>query len=193
MSSASELRTLLETATIYEVVGYSDRNYLIFWFKDGSVCAARKRRSDSKAAARIELGVTKAFLDDCGVAEFRGTTYQKGTELLRQLQEGTAKVEATERQNTAQARVGRARSKYKPLQSFLQSVGPSESELTLSFSRIEDILGAPLPQSARKHRAWWSNPSSTDYHRHARAWLESGWRVDGVDQQEEWVRFRRMM
>jgi hypothetical protein len=86
MSSASDFRVMAQTATAYKVLGQSGASYVIFWFDDGSVCAARQLPSGNKAAARLEFGATKPCLDDCGTADFAGTTYQKGTELLKRLE-----------------------------------------------------------------------------------------------------------
>lgn len=191
MSSASDFRTKVQAATVYEVLGKSGASYLVFWFRDGSVCAARKLPSGNRAAARLEFGETKPCLDDCGVADFAGTTYQKGTELLRRLERVEAATATVRHGALIHDPTGGRMSKYEPLRHFLENVETGVSELTLSFGQIESILAARLPPSARKHRAWWSNPSSPDYHPNARAWLSAGWRVDGVDQREERVRFRR--
>jgi hypothetical protein len=82
--------------------------------------------------------------------------------------------------------------KYDPLRAFLESTASDISETALSFRKIEVILGSSLPPSARKHRAWWANPSSPYDHPYAQAWLAAGWEVDTVDQRAEWVRFRRL-
>jgi hypothetical protein len=88
MSMASDFKDATRSArAIYEVVGQSGVSYVIFWFDDDSVCAAQKLPTDNKAAARLEFGTTKPCLDDCGVDDFSGTTYQKGTELLRRIKE----------------------------------------------------------------------------------------------------------
>jgi len=87
MSLASDFRNQAQAATVYEVLGESGATYLFFWFKDGSVCAARKHPSSTSASARWEFGATKPCLDDCGLENYPGTTYQKGAELLRRLQE----------------------------------------------------------------------------------------------------------
>jgi hypothetical protein len=42
----------------------------------------------------------------------------------------------------------------------------------LSLAEIEQIIGQPLPPSARRHRAWWANERSGS-HVHARSWLEA--------------------
>lgn len=88
MSAASNFREKAQaTKVIYQVLGHSGASYIIFWFDDGSVCAARPVPSGNLAAARLEFGATKPILDDCGVADFEGTTYQKGTELLKRLEQ----------------------------------------------------------------------------------------------------------
>ena len=83
-------------------------------------------------------------------------------------------------------------SKYNPLRIFLENAPSAVSEMTLSFQQVESILGFVLPPSARRHRAWWANPSSPQDHPYAQAWLAAGGKVDTVDQQAEWVRFRRV-
>ncbi len=47
---------------------------------------------------------------------------------------------------------------------------------TLTFGRIEEIIGASLPPSARRHRAWWANDET---HPQARSWMRAGWSSDG--------------
>lgn len=87
MSHASDVKDLAADATIYEVTGMSGALYVIFWFPDGSVCAARRLPSpNNRASARLEFLETKEVLDDCGVADFEGSTYQKGRELLRRIE-----------------------------------------------------------------------------------------------------------
>jgi hypothetical protein len=68
--------------------------------------------------------------------------------------------------------------KYAPLGRYLASVG--EESATLSFGRIESILGTSLPRSAATHRAWWDNEVRGS-HVQARAWLREGWRVAEVN------------
>ena len=79
-------------------------------------------------------------------------------------------------------------SKYVPLNEHLYSMA-AESVL-LTFSQIEEILGAPLPQSARKHAAWWANNPTG--HSHCRAWFDAGWRSQKVDLVSETVEFVRV-
>jgi antitoxin HicB len=80
-------------------------------------------------------------------------------------------------------------SKYLPLQVYLSAVSHAASDVQLSFAEIEQIMDARLPPSAHNHREWWSNHAGS--HVQARAWLEAGWEVEGVDQEAQTVRFQR--
>ena len=81
---------------------------------------------------------------------------------------------------------------YDPLRVFLENAAADVSEMKLTFQQVETILRFRLRPSARKHRAWWANPSTPHNHPYAQAWLAAGWKVDAVDQRDEWVRFRRL-
>ncbi len=83
-------------------------------------------------------------------------------------------------------------SKYDPLGDFLKHRGLYFEEVTLTFEEIEALLGFNLPPSARRYRAWWANSGSPEQHSHAQTWLAAGWKVEAVDQVEEWVRLRRL-
>lgn len=54
-----------------------------------------------------------------------------------------------------------------------------------SFSDVERVLGTPMPESARKHRAWWAN----DGYAQSAAWLAAGWKTTNVDMANEKVTF----
>jgi len=87
MSSASDFKKMANAATVYEVTGKSGAVYVFFWFLDFSVCAARRLPAENaRASARLEFQDTKPCLDDCGLEDFEGTTYQKGRELLRRIE-----------------------------------------------------------------------------------------------------------
>jgi hypothetical protein len=68
-------------------------------------------------------------------------------------------------------------SKYEGLRRRLES--ESASEIAMSFGEIESLLGFPLPPSARRHRAFWSN--NADNNVMTRAWREAGFRAARVD------------
>jgi hypothetical protein len=88
MSTSSDFKKKARQAKeIYELIGESGASYTVFWFEDGSVCGAKKIATEKRAAAKLDFGIsTKGCLDDCGMADFEGTTYQKGAELLARLQ-----------------------------------------------------------------------------------------------------------
>lgn len=85
------------------------------------------------------------------------------------------------------------RSKYELLQNFLSSQSAGTSEITLTFSQIEDILKSRLPESAYRHQAWWANQSDVSTRTQTKAWINAGFKVDGLYQEREkgWVRFVR--
>ena len=90
MSQASDLGEIAKTAkAVYELIGASGASYVIFWFPDHSVIAARRLPSpNNQASAHFTFGVnTKDVLDDCGMSDFEGTTYQKGRELLKRIEQ----------------------------------------------------------------------------------------------------------
>ena len=76
--------------------------------------------------------------------------------------------------------------KYDPLERYLSA--QPEYGCTLTFSQIEEIIGAPLPASARRHRSWWGNDST---HVQAQTWMGAGWTTDPPRLDEEMVLFRR--
>ena len=67
-----------------------------------------------------------------------------------------------------------ARSKYLALGQFLAAQPPAVQAVTLTFTEIERIIGAPLPTSARGWSRWSNAPRTNPP---ARAWLHVGWRV----------------
>lgn len=78
-------------------------------------------------------------------------------------------------------------SKYDPLQSHLKEL--PGSQLPMTFSEVERVLGFPLPPSARSHPAWWSNNRGTNVA--VKAWRDAGWRTSRVSIPEERVTFVR--
>ena len=77
-------------------------------------------------------------------------------------------------------------SKYQPLQNYLRS--SKEGEVILAFQEIEEILNKKLPKSARTQRSWWSNCSGM---LHALAWMQTDYRVENVDLEQETITFRQ--
>lgn len=80
-------------------------------------------------------------------------------------------------------------SKYAALQHFLKNTPASQVPMT--FAEIEKVIGAPLPASSRKHRAWWSNNPTNNVMTYA--WLEAGFESADVDIASERLIFRRRL
>jgi hypothetical protein len=77
--------------------------------------------------------------------------------------------------------------KYQPLSEFLKKQAGSEVRLT--FSQIERIIGQKLPPKAQHHRAWWSNSASNSVL--TKAWLDAGFRSEQVDLEGRKLLFRK--
>ena len=76
--------------------------------------------------------------------------------------------------------------KYDPLFEFLCRSG--DGPIELSFDEIERLVG-PLPASASKYPAWWSNEAAGGRHVQSHAWLNAGREVESVDRGRRRVRF----
>ena len=70
--------------------------------------------------------------------------------------------------------------KYAPLARYLMAL--SVDAVTLTLGEVEQIVGAPLPVSARSVM-FWSNHAPTPQ---ARAWLGVGWRT-ARSSRRQWV------
>jgi len=79
-------------------------------------------------------------------------------------------------------------SKYAPLGAYLKSRGTTE--VPMSFSDIEAVIGAPLPPKAVNHPAWWSNNTSNNTM--TQIWLDAGFRTERVDIGARRLTFRRV-
>lgn len=78
-------------------------------------------------------------------------------------------------------------SKYDRLGEHLSGLDRSDSH-TLSFERIEAILGSTLPKSARDYQAWWANQVGGG-HVQANAWLDNGWHTEQLSLARRQVTF----
>jgi len=79
-------------------------------------------------------------------------------------------------------------SKYDRLGGLLREQPAGVRELRMSMDEIDDVLGTPLPPTARVDRPWWANTLQSN---HARHWLDAGWRAGRVDLAEGIVTFVR--
>ncbi|HEY8616237.1 DUF7662 domain-containing protein [Phenylobacterium sp.] len=75
-------------------------------------------------------------------------------------------------------------SKYQPLSERL--AGHEGPEWRASFAEIEEVLGFPLPKTARSGKTWWSGEDKP----HARAWTQHGFAAE-PDHAAGHVTFRR--
>ena len=76
--------------------------------------------------------------------------------------------------------------KYEPLTAFLNR--QERPSIRMSFPRLEEIIAAPLPPSARDDRTWWGNTVNRTRVQ-AHAWLNAGWEVKEVNLAQEVVIF----
>ncbi len=79
--------------------------------------------------------------------------------------------------------------KYAPLERWLREQAEEQIHIRVSFGLIEEIIGEPLPPSARQHSNWWANDSTS--RSQSIAWLTAGWRVESVNLGGSTVVFRR--
>jgi hypothetical protein len=77
--------------------------------------------------------------------------------------------------------------KYDRLAQHLSGLDRSRKH-TLSFERIEAVLGFSLPQSARAYQAWWANQKN-GRHSQANAWLGEGWVTEDLSLESRSVTF----
>ena len=80
-------------------------------------------------------------------------------------------------------------SKYEPLTDHLR--GSSQVSVSMTFAAIERIVGAKLPPSAYKYRAWWSNNPTNSVITHA--WLDAGYKTVNVDMPGRKLVFRKFL
>lgn len=83
---------------------------------------------------------------------------------------------------------GSSASKYDPL--ILHLANYSGEALALTFAEIEELLGEPLPATARSHLAWWANTKADPTHTWANRWTAAGWHAR-ADLPHERVTFTR--
>ena len=79
--------------------------------------------------------------------------------------------------------------KYTPLEKYLRDLPENQSEVTLRFEEIENILNSSLPPSAQE-QSWWDHEKEGN-HINGRAWANAGWKIDRLNLNEKWVKFNR--
>lgn len=85
--------------------------------------------------------------------------------------------------------------KYEPLADHLSGLPSLQKRVVLTFKKIEQILGAELPGSARKYEDWWIGGRRWTRVENSqvqeRAWHAVGWSVEEVNPVLGMVTFRR--
>jgi len=79
--------------------------------------------------------------------------------------------------------------KYLPLDIWFSQQPASATQLRLTFTQVEKILGAPLPASSIKE-SWWTNVQPK-IQSHRTSWLNHGWLVVDYNPQTRVVKFAR--
>jgi len=81
-------------------------------------------------------------------------------------------------------------SRYAPLAPLLREQPQSQTQVQLTFQKIEECINSKLPPAARQHRSWWINDSVD--HVQSQQWLDVGWRVSRINMSGETVIFTRI-
>ena len=77
--------------------------------------------------------------------------------------------------------------KYEPLRRFLERQGASEVRMT--FSEIEAVVGFALPAKSKSDRPWWSNNPNNNVM--TKEWLAAGYRTEQVNIEQGKLVFRK--
>lgn len=81
--------------------------------------------------------------------------------------------------------------KYAALRDHLAGLPAAQTRLTMTFARIEQLLGEPLPRSAYEYDGWWQGQSPWGRVHRPRPWEQIGWVVMDLDLRTKLVTFRR--
>lgn len=81
-------------------------------------------------------------------------------------------------------------SKYDSLARFLAEL--EADSVTLTFSRVGELVAGGLPQSAYDHRPWWANRSDGNGSQN-QGWQSVGWESSDVDMDAQSVTFNRLI
>lgn len=85
----------------------------------------------------------------------------------------------------------RTMAKYDPLRDYLAALPRGQDKVSLSFARVEQIIGEPLPPSARAYEDFWQGKARWRKVIERRPWEVVGWVVEDLDLRLGLVTFRR--
>lgn len=101
------------------------------------------------------------------------------------LEERVLKLEeGKDNTNVLSKEISRDSNKYRYLSRYL--LNSNQETVRLTFSEIERISNVSLPNSAYRHRAFWSN---TETHSISLSWMSVGYKVSEVNLIEKYVIF----
>jgi hypothetical protein len=80
--------------------------------------------------------------------------------------------------------------KYDPLGEYLKGLPPTTKRITLTFQKIEEIIGQDMEQSARVYFRTWDNIGDKSAVRQ-NSWLDVHRKTIMVDMENETVKFQR--
>lgn len=80
--------------------------------------------------------------------------------------------------------------KYDPLGEYLKNLPLTTKQITLTFQKIEEIIGQGMEPSARKYLRSWDNTGGASAVRQ-NSWLDVNWETIMVDMEHEQVKFQR--
>lgn len=78
--------------------------------------------------------------------------------------------------------------KFDSLRNHLKFRASFTDRVTLSFAKIEGIISDNLPFAAIRDENWWTNTTSI----HAKAWLNTGWKVENINLKDRNVTFTKI-
>lgn len=81
--------------------------------------------------------------------------------------------------------------KYDPLGEYLKRLPLTINQVTLTFQKIEKIIGKDMEPSARVYFKSWDNTGSSTGAVRQNSWLDVHWRTVMVDMEHEQVKFQR--
>lgn len=113
-------------------------------------------------------------------------TERKFLEMEERIKMLEEKVEALEKSFIVGGKMKPSRNtaKYVELTRYLRK--DKRPRITLTFSKIERIVGFSLPESAYKHQPFWANTSS---HSVAYSWMQIGYMARQLDLENKKITF----
>lgn len=105
-------------------------------------------------------------------------------ERIKALEEIVSALEITSTESKSEGDAMKTSKKYRRLAAKFEEAGGKP--IRLSFTEIEEIIGFPLPVSARQHRAYWAN---TTTHSISLCWMNAGYKVVEANLTGEYIIF----